>query len=188
MALALATAEDTNTFMGDGTGTYGGVTGVMESSNVATVVMAAGKTSFADVDHDELVRLKYAVPAWVRKMPDCGYYMNSGIAGQAERLTDDNGRPMYNQPTEGHPLKIAGKPVEEVEAMPDTGDSAVSTKFVAFGSLTAWGMLGQRRSMTIEKNESVKFLEGQVALKAEPRQTIKEAVGEAMAVLQTAAE
>jgi hypothetical protein len=93
-ALAIAQAEDTNTFRGDGTSTYAGVKGVFGSDNAAVVTMAEGKTSFEDVDHDELVRLKYAVPTWVRRMPDCGYYMRSEIAGIVERLKDSRGRPI----------------------------------------------------------------------------------------------
>ncbi|MCK4661037.1 MAG: phage major capsid protein [Phycisphaerae bacterium] len=186
-ALAFAQAEDLNGFMGDGTSTYAGITGVFSSANVATVTMASGKDTFAEVDHDELVALKYAVPDWVRKMPDCGYYMCSGIAGLVERIADTTGRPMYNQPTEGHPLKVAGFPVRETEVLPDTGDDAVSTKFIAFGSLYAWGMLGQRRGMSLERSDQVKWLEEQIAIKAVCRQDIQEAVGEAMAVLKTAA-
>ena len=187
MALALAIAEDTNCFMGDGTSAYAGIVGVLGSANVATVTMAAGKTGFEDVDHDELTRLKYAVPAWVRKMPDCGYYMCSGIAGICERLLDGDGRPLYQIPTESHPLRIAGKEVVETEVMPDTDATAVSTKFIAFGSLRAWGMLGQRRGMTIDRSDQVFWREGMIAIKVEPRQDIQEAVGEAMAVLRTAA-
>ena len=186
-ALALAQAEDTNCFMGDGTSTYAGITGVFGSANVTTVTMAATKTGFEDIDHDELVRLKYAVPAWCRRLPDCGYFMHSGVAGICERMLDGVGRPMYQQPTEGHPLRIAGFPVREVQVLPDTDESAISTKFIAFGSLFAWGILGQRRGMTIETSREVRFLEGEIAVMAVPRQDIQEATGEAMAVLQTAA-
>lgn len=187
MALALAIAEDTNTFRGDGTSTYGGIVGVLGSANVASVAMPATKTAFSDLTDDDLVDLKYAVEAWVRQLPDCAYYASSSIVGVLEKMTDGVGRPLYQQPTETHPLRVHGHPVIPVEVMPDEGDSAAGTKFIAFGSLMAWGALGQRRSMQLKRSTEVKFLEGQITLMAVPRQDIQETTGEAMAALKTAA-
>jgi len=187
IALALAEAEDTNTLMGDGTGTYGGVTGVFGSPNVALVTMGAGDTGFANLDYEDLIDLKKAVPSWVRRLPDCAYFMSPDLAGMCEKMRDGEGRPLFQHPTEGFPLKIAGHEVVESSVLPDDTDSDVSTKFIAFGSLFAWGILGVRRAMNIERSTEIKWLEDQVAVKAVPRQDIQEAVGEAMAVLRTAA-
>jgi len=187
IALALSQAEDTNTFMGDGTSTYAGITGVFGSANVGVVTMGSGDTGFSNLDHEDLIALKRAVPSWVRRLPDCAYYMSPDLAGICEKMRDGQGLPLYQHPTEGFPLKIAGHEVVESSVLPDSTDSAISTKFIAFGSLFAWGILGQRRMVTIERSTEVKWLEEQVAVKAVPRQDIQEAVGEAMAVLKTAA-
>ena len=186
VALALAHAEDLNAFMGDGTSTYCGIVGVMNSANVAVVTMDSGKDTFVELSYGNLVDLKYAVPTWVRQMPDCAYFMHPELAGICEKMVDaTGGQPLFQRPTEGFPLRIGGHPVVEVLTMPDSGDTAAAKKFIAFGSLMAWGMLGQRRGMTIQRSTEVKWLEGQVAIKCVPRQDIQEAVGEAMAVLKT---
>jgi len=187
IALALAEAEDTNTLLGDGTGAYGGITGVFGSANVAVVTMGAGDTGFSDLDYEDLIDLKKAVPSWARRLPDCAYFMSPDIAGLCEKMRDGDGRPLFQHPTEGFPFRVSGFEVVESSVLPDDTDSDVSTKFIAFGSLFAWGILGVRRAMNIERSTEVKWLEDQVAVKAVPRQDIQEAVGEAMAVLRTAA-
>jgi HK97 family phage major capsid protein len=187
MALALAIAEDTYTFQGDGSAGMGTITGILASANVTVVTMGSGDTAFADLSDDDFIDLKRAVPTWVRKMPDAAYYMSPDVAGIAEKIRDDDGRPMYQRATEDFTMRIHGHEVVETLAMPDITDDGISTKFLAFGSLRAWGILGQRRSMSIERNTSVKWLEGQVGVMAVPRLDIKEQDGDAMAVLRTAA-
>jgi HK97 family phage major capsid protein len=188
MALAIAIAEDTNAFRGDGSAAYAGIVGVFGSANVAVVALPATKTSFADLTDDDLVDLKYAVPEWVRALPDCAYYASSSIVGVIEKMTDGVGRPLYQQPTETHPLRVHGHPAVPSQVLPDTGASAAGTKFLAFGSLMAWGALGQRRSIQMRRSTEVKFLEGQITLMIVPRQDIQETTGEAMATLKTATE
>ncbi len=187
VALALSQAEDTNTFLGDGTAAYAGITGVFGSANVAVVTMGAGDVTFDAVTYDDLIDLKRAVPSWVRRLPDCAYYMSPDLAGICEKMKDGEGLPMFQRPTEAFPLRVAGHEVVESSVLPDNTESDVSTKFLAFGSLFAWGILGIRRAMTLERSSEVKWLEDQIAVKVVPRQDIQEAVGEAMAVLKTAA-
>ena len=187
MALAFAIAEDTNAFLGDGTSIFAGIVGVFESPNVALVTMPATKVNFADITDDDLNSLKYAVPKWARAMPDAAYYCSSDIAGVLEGMKDANGLPLYQSPNEGFPLRVHGSPVREVEVLPETGDSGVSKKFIAYGSLRAWGALGTRRSVTIKRSIEVKFLEGQITIMGILRQDIQETDGAAMAVLRTAA-
>ncbi|MCK4624572.1 MAG: phage major capsid protein [Phycisphaerae bacterium] len=187
MALALSQAEDTNCFMGDGTSSYAGIVGVFGSPNVGVVTMGSGDTTFDKLDYGDLIDLKRAVPSWVRKQLDCAYFMSPDIAGLCEKMVDQDGRPQFQSPTEAFPLRISGHEVVESSVLPDITDSAAATKFLAFGSLFSWGILGVRRAMSLERSMEVKWLEDQIAIKAVPRQDIQEATGEAMAVLKTAA-
>jgi len=187
-ARAIAQAEDNNTFNGDGTSTYAGIVGVLKSPNVISKVMGAGDTSFADVSYDDIVDLMIAPPDWVRKMEDVGFYMSPEILGTVMKIKDGQGRPIFvPTPNEGFVGRLLGRPVFEVTAMPGTAADAISTAFMCFGSLRAWGMLGQRRAASIQRSTEVKWLEDMVALKVVPRQDIQETVGEAMARLETAA-
>ncbi|NOX57558.1 MAG: phage major capsid protein [Planctomycetes bacterium] len=187
IALALAKAEDTNGFMGDGTGAFASVTGVFNSPNVAVVVMGAGNTSFDDISDDDLIDMIRAVPDWVRKSGQAAFYVSPDVAGKIEKIRDANGLPLYKRAAEGGPLIVHGFEVREVNVLPGTVDDAVSTKFIAFGSLRDAYMLGQRRAMRLERDNSVFWLSDEIAVKAVPRQTIEEADGNAMAVLSTAA-
>lgn len=187
-ARAIAQAEDRNTFNGDGTSAYAGIVGVLKSPNVTSVVMADTNTSFADVGYDDIVDLMIAPPDWVRKMEDTAFFMSPEILGTVMKIKDLNGNPIFvPTPNEGFVGRLLGRPVVEVTQMPGTADDAISTAFMAFGSLRAWGMLGQRRAASIQRSTEVKWLEDMVALKVVPRQDIQETVGEAMARLETAA-
>jgi len=185
-ALALARAEETNGFMGDGTSTFAGIVGVLNSPNVAAVPMGSGDTSFADVTEDDLISMITAVPSWA-KLADAAFYASPEIVGILMKIKDDQGRPIYNNPVEGFPFKIQGYPVREATVLPGLSDDAVSTPFIAFGSLRLWGILGVRRAMSLERSDEVRKLQGQTAILAMPRQDIQETDGDAMAVLQTAA-
>ncbi len=185
--LALAIAEDTNGFVGDGTSTYAGITGVLGSSNVSVVTMGSGDTDFEDLDSDDLIDLKAAVPTYAKRAPDCAYYAHPEICAIIEKMKDGMGRPIYQQPTEDRPARVHGYELVEVNTLPDSGDTAISTKFIAFGSLMLWGMLGQRRAISVERSKDTLFKEDQIAVKCIVRQDIQEADGDAMAVLRTAA-
>lgn len=189
MGLAIAQAEDANTFIGDGTSNYGGITGVLGSPNTTLLTMDAGDVAFTAIAPKYLTRLATSVPTWAKtKAADPAYYMSPEIYGEIMNLQDNAGRPIYRtDQTEGFEYKINGYPVREVHAMPGLAQSAVSTQFVAFGSLRLWGMLGERRRFAVRRSTEVFFLEDQVALLAVPRQDIQETDGEAMAVLRTAA-
>jgi len=186
MALAFAIAEDTNAFLGDGTSAFAGITGVFPSANTVLVTMPPTKTAITDLILDDLVKTKYAVDKWVRSEPDCAWYCSSDIAGVLERMTDLDGRPLFQGPTEGFPLRVFGYPVREVEILPESAEIIAGSKFIAFGSLRAWGALGTRRSVQIKRSTEVKFLEGQITLMGVLRQDIQETSGEAMSVLRTA--
>jgi len=187
-ALAISQAEDANCFMGDGSSAYGGVVGVFGSPNVPSLVMDGGDVAFTAIAPKYLTRLVTATPTWAKtSAADPAYYMSPEIFGLVMELEDNTGRPIYrtNQ-TEGFEMKINGYPVREVNAAPGLAASGVSTAFVAFGSLRLWGMLGQRRMLSIERSNDVLFWEDQVAIKAIPRQGIQEADGTAMTRLETA--
>jgi len=187
IGLALAMAEDTNTFNGDGTSTYAGTVGVMNSPGVAVVTMGLTKDAFTDLALADTLNLLYALPSWVRAMPDCAFYCSAGIVGLLQKLATAQGFPLFSPATEKFPFRMHGYPVIETGVLKGLADSAISTKFMACGSLSRWGFLGQRRGMTLERSAEVKWLEDQVAIKCVPRQDIQEADGTAMAVLRTAA-
>jgi HK97 family phage major capsid protein len=184
-ALALANAEDRNAFMGDGTSTYAGITGVFNSENVALVTAGSTHTSFQSLTFDDLADTVGAVPGWVLEAPDTAWFMSSSIEHICRGITDLGGRPILVDPNEGGPRRILGYPVVRTQVCPTISDDGTHKKALAFGSLRAWGLLGERRTMAIERSEHVKFAEDQLAFKCVVRQDIGESDGDAMAVLRT---
>lgn len=187
IALALAQAEDNCLWNGDGTSTYAGITGVFNSATVAVKTMDAGDTSFSDTTWDYLVDLLTSVPDWAMKMPDTAWYCSPSVRGVLLKVKGSDGQPLLADPNRDGMGQILGYPVRQSSAMPSIAADAVSTKFLAFGSLMAWGLFGVRRAMTLERSTEVYWLTDQIAMKAVPRIDIQEAEGTAMAVLKTAA-
>lgn len=184
IALALALAEDTNCFNGDGTSTYCGITGVLNSANAGILTMDATKTTFSSIQLKDFTNLIATAPDWVGKMPDAAFYMHPSVWAIVQSAAWTAGLVIYQGLAEGVPLKIAGYPVILSKVLPST--TGISTKFLIFGSLKSWGILGTRRGLTIERSTEVKWLEDQVAIKCVPRQDIVEADGTALAILKTA--
>ena len=184
ISLAIALAEDTNCFMGDGTSTYCGIVGVMTSANVAVLNMDSTKTTFASIQLKDFTNLIATAPDWVGKMPDAAFYMHPSVWALVQSAAWTAGLIIHQGLAEGVPLQIAGYPVILSRVLPSA--TAISTKFVIFGSMRSWAILGNRRVLTLERSTEVKWLEDQVAIKAVPRQDIQEVDGTALAILKTA--
>ena len=146
--------EDDAAFNGDGTATYGGITGILAATTTTTVTMGTGDVDFADLAYDDLVDLFNAIPSRYRS--DAKWFMNSDIVTILQKLKDSNSRPLmqvYNDPMNGNQrLTLFGKEIVEVSVMPDSGDTAVSTKFLTFANLKSGKgfLFGKRRGFTID--------------------------------------
>ena len=89
MAYVMAYNEDLATFLGDGTGTYGGITGVVTA---ITQVAGAGKIyTTANVTGDwnattlaDLRKLTAAIPEYADRPGECAFYMNRAFFQQVD--------------------------------------------------------------------------------------------------------
>lgn len=149
VAEGFAQAEDEMAFMGDGTSTYGGFTGIINDAGVRNVDMAAGETSFADLTADHLFDMIAASHQSVRRTGK--FYMSFSIMGIIRKLKDADGLYIYQAPSQTGPATIWGRPVVEVEVMPGTADTAISTPFVIYGDLKKSSIFGYRGGVSMDR-------------------------------------
>ena len=181
-AEALAEAEDTQGFTGDGTV----FTGVLNASGVNVVTMPTGKTSFNDVTADDLINLISAVPT--RIAGKSYFVMHRSVLAKIKTLKDGNGSYLFN-PTD---KTIWGYPVITTDVMPSITDSAADRAFIVFGDLS-YIYLGDRKVMSVSLADQATvgsdnlFEKDMIALRVTERVAIAVAMPEAFAVLKTAA-
>lgn len=156
VAEGFARAEDQAFFIGDGTGTYGSFTGLLNNTSVNEVVMASGDGAFTDLDAEILIDMIDATPQGA--LANAKFYMHRSILNIVRKLRSDavsagdaKGEFLYQMPSQGREGNIWGYPVVEVEAMPARSASAVDTSFVLFGDLRKATIRGIRGGITADR-------------------------------------
>lgn len=199
LAEAFQEKEDAAGFVGDGTATYGSITGILNLAAANVVTMEATSVDFDDLALEHFVQTRDALT--LKRRMRARWFMHPDILGIAEQLKASDGTPLVRQAyDDSAPTRIYGYPVELTEEMPSSGDTAVSTKFIAFGDPSRM-FFGQGRGFSIEQsrdgiisnssNEVVEnaFQEDRTLLRASERIAINTptAYESAFAVLRTAA-
>lgn len=202
-AEALASAEDDQAL----TGTGSPFTGILAHASVNVTTMASGVTTFAGVTLDYLRDLIAQVKSSV--LPSSAFIMHRTIWNKVQQLTDDSKHvstffnPIVSMngalvgAGNGAGLQPAGYlwgyPVYLNDQMPANADTAVSTKFIIFGSLKKGLFMGDRKQMTLKLSDSASvgtanvFEENQSAVRITERVAIVLGLPTAFAVLKTAA-
>jgi len=197
IALALATKEDLCGFKGDGTSTYFGITGVLGHGSTTNQACAATDTTFALA-----CKWKYltgcigSLPTWA--LLRARYYFHRSVFWQhVVGQVDSSGQPIVKFVTTAGsdaPLQLGGAtplllgfPVELVDCLPTTADTAISTVAWLFGSLWRSWMLGARREMTIDQSKEFLFDTDQVAVRGVQRVDIVASAAEGVCKTTTAA-
>jgi len=154
-------------------------TGIAYNSNCNVVVMGSGKTSFADVDFDDLVAMEDAISAAKGEMALQGAYfiMSRYVFNILKKKKDDNGDYIYAKPEGGQPGTIWNYPYIISDQMPGSSSDAKSTPFLILGNPKYW-LHGNRVGMQFQTYNNTKF---------RIRQGFIGAIPSAFAVLKTAA-
>ena len=147
IAEKLAEFEDTNVF-----NTSTKFTSLLDDTNVNTITMGAGDTSFADISYDDLIDLVRAV-AMKYKKGKPAFFMSQDNIAYVEKLKDSNGQPIFFSTRDIKTGQITNRllwfDLYLTDVMPWTADDAVSTEFVLFGDMKYWAF-GDRRQLTME--------------------------------------
>lgn len=172
MAMAIAQREDQNAFIGDGTATYGGFTGIVNALQAgATVTAPTGSTTFEDLVFDDFEEMIAKVPTYAENqkwfISKYGYYKSM------QRLMNAAGGNAIMDLAKGLTTpQFMGYPVEFTQVLP--GADAVPGDVVAvFGDLRYAVAFGDRlRDTSIKLSEERYFEYDQIALKLTTRHAI----------------
>jgi HK97 family phage major capsid protein len=179
IAYAYAAGEDGCLFSGDGTSTYGGMTGLRKIFNdgvgalAGSVDAASGHDTMAEIDATDLASVQGKLPQYVYTMGNPTWYCSQTMwANVFERLIGASGGVTKDQASGRTLREYNGYPVEITPAMlapatPTTDASDVA--MILFGDLNMSASMGDRRGMTISRSTEYKFAEDQIAIKGTER-------------------
>jgi HK97 family phage major capsid protein len=176
MAYVMAYNEDLATFLGDGTGTYGGITGVVDA---ITQVAGAGKIyTAANVTGDwnattlaDLRKLTAAIPEYA-DTADAKFYMNRAFFQQVvcNDLDALSGNGFFDLTAAPGPNPtLFGYPVVYTQVMPKDTTPAVGSPLVVFGNLKTGSIMGSRRDLRIQVSDQVGFISDSLYFRATER-------------------
>lgn len=203
-AEAMAGEVDNQAFNGTGSP----FTGILSDAGVTVVTMASGQDTFAETKLTDLRTLIANIP--VSCLPTSAFYMHPLTWGLIQNIQEDSTTVAainHNPVTVYGPLNI-GVGQDEVKMLSPAGylwgypvylsdkivsTTAVSTKFVVFGSFQKGLFLGDREQMTLDINDkgSVSttnvWTSNQSAVRVTQRVALKVGLPTAFAALKTAA-
>lgn len=160
-AYAIAKKEDDCGFIGDGTSTYGGMTGVINAMGAGSYFsMGAGDRAFSDVTLADFESTMAKLPQYALENPNCKWYISSvGFASSMQRLADAAGGNTIATLMAGMQKTWMGFPVVITQSLHNlTTDAAINTVIILFGVLDLATTLGDRRVLTV-KMSSDRYLE-----------------------------
>jgi HK97 family phage major capsid protein len=144
---AVAVEEDLQYFDGDGTVW----TGLLRTSSIPALAIAAGST-FAAMTADDLLKLQGKVKKAARTRGK--YYMSSAILDLCRLMKDANDQYIFRDiVTSGSLPTLWGKPVVEVEAMPNTdltNPQQANKHFVLFGDMKLGAIYGDKGEIKVK--------------------------------------
>ena len=176
MAYVMAYNEDLATFLGDGTATYGGITGLVTA---ITQVAGAGKIyTTANVTGDwnattlaDLRKLTAAIPEYA-DTADAKFYMNRAFFQQVvcNDLDALSGNGFFDLTAAPGPNPtLFGYPVVYTQVMPKDPTPAVGSPLVVFGNLKTGSIIGSRRDLRIQMSDQVGFISDSLYFRASSR-------------------
>lgn len=173
VAEAFSKAEDTNGFLGDGTSTYAGTTGIITKLNdgshdASIFTAAAGNTGYETLDLVDFNGMQAKLPKYARA--NAKWYISSvGYDLSMARLKYAAGGNDSAAIAGSTGLSFLGSPVELVQVLNSTAGAQASTALFCYGDLSKGVMLGDRMAVSISADSSRYFEADQIAMKATQR-------------------
>lgn len=182
-AEAIAKEEDRVSFAGS---TVAGdpFNGLLNDADVISVAMGAGKTSFADVDADDIASLVVAPVSAAAE--GARLLVHRTVFNVLRTLKSTTGEYIYAAPGGNQPATLWSYPYNLTDVMPAITESAVDTPFIGFGNLRHL-YIGDRKKMGIALSQHVGFANDLTYIRVIQREAIAIGLGAAFAALKTAA-
>ena len=176
-AYGLANAEDAAAFQGDGTSTYGSITGIMPRikalsgsfTSIASMVVGAAGSGTA-LSSLTLANWQSMVAKLQPYATNPRWYMNKSVFynGVADKLIALGGNAIMDiQNAYGAEPTLFGIPISFVQNMPSA--PAANRDIAVLGDLSKGVAFGDRRGVSVEVSDQVKFIEDALTFKATER-------------------
>lgn len=168
MGYAFALKEDQSGFLGDGTSTYGGITGAVtkinDGNHAGGIAEAlAGNTAFATLDMVDFEACIGKLPQYAENNAKW-YISKAGYAASMLRLLDAAGGNTMSQLAQGGGKTFLGYPVVISQVMNGTLTAQTSTVVALFGDLRMASTFGTRRGVTLKSSEHRYMEQDQILL------------------------
>ena len=154
-AYAMGYKEDQAAFIGDGSPTYGGITGILNSDRVTVVLMTTGGDAFGGVNYQELC----SVEAELADMgfDNAAWLMHATVLARLKVLIDFAGTPIWQKPSEKEPAELMGYKHHITGFFPRASASAADSRFLAFGNFGQGLLYGTRSRLAIDFSDAARF-------------------------------
>jgi len=145
-AEAVTKEEDRVFFAGD-TDNGDVYDGILNATGIVSVAMGDGDVA-ADIDVDDLIEMKYAVPKTIRQTGK--FYGNSAIFKLCEKLKDKDGRYILHDAQSGNAPTLCGRPYEELDILPDDDLVTEDTPFLIYTNLRKTCVYGDKGTLRMK--------------------------------------
>lgn len=172
MAYALAAKEDAETINGDGTSTYGGVTGLLSSLGSAGVSQAAtGHDTWAELDLADITAWMGLLPEKYAREPVivCSRAFYNAVLLRLQAVA--SGNTIASLQAGATLRQFLGYSVFFTDQMPRT--TAAATVCALFGTFNMGAILGERTGITMARSDEYAFLNDVTTVKATSRYDVK---------------
>lgn len=179
MAYVLSYNEDLACVLGDGTSTYGGITGIVNAiaavnggANAGWIYTGANVTGdWNDVTLADLRKLPAAIASYADTV-DAKFYMHRSFFQQVvcnllDALNGNGFNDIANAP--GPNPTLFGYPVVYTQVMSNDPTPAADTALCMFGNLDTGSILGTRRDLRVQVSDQVGFISDSLYFKATER-------------------
>jgi HK97 family phage major capsid protein len=170
-AYALALQEDNELCNGDGTSTYGGVTGLRSAvGSAGTYTCDANENLWSEIDLEDIMLAMAKLPDRYHRNPVWVCSTNFYFAVFARLLAAAGGNTIANLALGSQGRSFYGVPILTTSQMPTS--EADSTICALFGQFDMAVTLGDRTGIRVGRDDSVGFLNDYTTLKATSRYDI----------------
>jgi HK97 family phage major capsid protein len=173
-AYGFAKEEDTAGFIGDGTSAHGGITGVVTKFNNNTslkgaVAATTGHHVFTTFDSTDITKFMGYLPDVFHD--GAKFYCSRPFYDSVfQRLAAAAGGNTVQTLSGKYAPAYLGYEIVTSQVFPlDPTADNTSKAVCLFGRLDKSTALGERRGITVKRDDSIKFIEGQIAMKANER-------------------
>lgn len=150
----------------------------------------SGKTSFADVDYEDLINLVDAVNEFVADRSIFAF--SNHVTNQLRKIRTDaaaagdrKGLPLWQEMALSNPPSVLGRPFVKSASMPKAADDAAGANMMIYGDFRN-AILADRMANAVAFSEHADFKRGNIVMRLMERVGFKVAIADAFAVLKTA--